>query len=145
MQAPLLALGSCLTHGLEVSTIPLGFWVLMNEGVGLEQSPGIHPAGKAVIADSAALCLLLCGPGLRDFFFFFFEVIFEFVAVLLLVFVFFFLPGDMWDLKSPTRDQTCTPCIGRQSLKTTGPPGKFRAQSYLEGRVDWLLGDRGSG
>ena len=71
MQAPLLALGSCLTHGLEVSTIPLGFWVLMNEGVGLEQSPGIHPAGKAVIADSAALCLLLCGPGLRDFFFFF--------------------------------------------------------------------------
>ena len=70
MQAPLLALGSCLTHGLEVSTIPLGFWVLMNEGVGLEQSPGIHPAGKAVIADSAALCLLLCGPGLRDFFFF---------------------------------------------------------------------------
>ena len=76
---------------------------LMSEGVGLEQSPGIHPAGKAVIADSVALCLLFCGPGLRDFFFFF-EVFFEFVARVLLFYVLVFWPGDMWDLKSLTRD-----------------------------------------
>ena len=28
----------------------------------------------------------------------------------------FFWPGSMWDLSSPTRDQTCTPCIERWSL-----------------------------
>ena len=27
-----------------------------------------------------------------------------------------FWPQDIWDLISPTRDQTCTPCIGRQNL-----------------------------
>ena len=27
-----------------------------------------------------------------------------------------FWPQDMWDLRSPARDQTCTPCIGRWSL-----------------------------
>ena len=26
------------------------------------------------------------------------------------------LPHGMWDLSSPTRDQTCVPCIGRQIL-----------------------------
>ena len=28
----------------------------------------------------------------------------------------FFWPGSMWDHSSPTRDQTCTPCIERWSL-----------------------------
>ena len=28
----------------------------------------------------------------------------------------FFLPEGMWDLSSPTRDRTCIPCIGKQSL-----------------------------
>ena len=27
-----------------------------------------------------------------------------------------YLPQSMWDLSSPTRDQTCIPCIGRQLL-----------------------------
>ena len=27
-----------------------------------------------------------------------------------------YLPQSMWDLSSPTRDQTCIPCIGRQRL-----------------------------
>ena len=31
-------------------------------------------------------------------------------------YVLVFWPRDMWDLSSPTRDQTHTPCIGRQSL-----------------------------
>ena len=31
------------------------------------------------------------------------------------MFWFFWLQG-MWDLSSPTRDRTHTPCIGRQSL-----------------------------
>ena len=32
-------------------------------------------------------------------------------------------PRSMWDLGSPATDQTCTPCIGRQSLNHW-PPGK---------------------
>ncbi|XP_057565576.1 microtubule-associated serine/threonine-protein kinase 3 isoform X3 [Hippopotamus amphibius kiboko] len=31
-------------------------------------------------------------------------------------FVLVFWPRGMWDLSSPTRDQTCTPCLGRSSL-----------------------------
>ena len=31
-------------------------------------------------------------------------------------FFFFFWPWGMWDLSSPARDWTCSPCIGRQSL-----------------------------
>ena len=32
-------------------------------------------------------------------------------------FMFWFLwPRGMWDLSFPTRDRTCTPCIGRRSL-----------------------------
>ena len=27
-----------------------------------------------------------------------------------------YLPDSMWDLTSPTRDQTCVPCVGRQIL-----------------------------
>ena len=27
-----------------------------------------------------------------------------------------YLPQGMWDLSSPTRDQTCVPCIPRQIL-----------------------------
>ena len=50
-------------------------------------------------------------------FFFFFWVFIEFVIILLLFFYdfLFFWPWGMWDLRSPTRDQTCTPCIGRWS------------------------------
>ena len=36
----------------------------------------------------------------------------------------FFWPCGLWNLSSPTRDRTRTPCIGRRSLLTTGLPGK---------------------
>ena len=51
-----------------------------------------------------------------------FKVFIEFVTILLLFYVLVFWPRGMWDLSSLTRDQTCTPCLGRQSLKqrTTG-------------------------
>ena len=45
-----------------------------------------------------------------------FKVFIEFVTILLLFYVFVFWPWGMWDLSSPTRDWTHTPCIGRQSL-----------------------------
>ena len=40
----------------------------------------------------------------------------EFVTVLLLIYVLVFWPCGMWDLSSPTRHQTHTPCIGRRSI-----------------------------
>ena len=46
-----------------------------------------------------------------------FKVFIEFVTILLLFYVLVFWPRAMWDLSSPTRDQTRTPCIGRRSLK----------------------------
>ena len=45
-----------------------------------------------------------------------FKVFIEFVTILLLFYVLVFWPRGMWDLSSPTRDQTHTPCIGRRSL-----------------------------
>ena len=54
-----------------------------------------------------------------------FQVFIEFVTILLLFYVLVFWPRGMWDLSSPTRDQTLTPSIGRQSLNhwtTSGSP-----------------------
>ena len=48
-----------------------------------------------------------------------FKVFIEFVTTLLLSYVLdflFFWPQGMWDLRSLTRDRTCTLCIGRRSL-----------------------------
>ena len=45
-----------------------------------------------------------------------FRVFIEFVTILLLFHVLVFWLRGMWDLSSPTRDRTCTPCIGRRSL-----------------------------
>ena len=45
-----------------------------------------------------------------------FRVFIEFVTTLLLFYVLVFWPQGMWDLSSLTRDWTCTPCVGRQSL-----------------------------
>ena len=39
----------------------------------------------------------------------------EFVRILLLFYVFLSWPQGLWDLNSPTRDQTHTPCMGRCS------------------------------
>ena len=57
------------------------------------------------------------------FFFFFsflmrtiFEVFVEFVTILVLFHIVIFWPQGMWDLGSPSRDGTWTPCIGRRSL-----------------------------
>ena len=63
---------------------------------------------------------------MQTFFFFLmwtnFKVFIEFVVILLLFHVLVFWPQGMWDLSSPTRDQTRTPCIDR--VLTTGLPGK---------------------
>ena len=45
-----------------------------------------------------------------------FNVFIEFVTILLLFYVLVFWLRGMWDLSSPTRDRTLTPCIKRQSL-----------------------------
>ena len=64
----------------------------------------------------------------------FFKVFIEFATILLLFHVLVFWPQGMWDLSSPTRDQTHTPYIGKWNLffffflegeiLTIGPPGK---------------------
>ena len=62
--------------------------------------------------------ILNCMP----FFFFFFliwttfKVFIDFVTILFLFYDFSIFATGMWDLSSLTRDQTHTPCIGRQSL-----------------------------
>ena len=62
-----------------------------------------------------------CVPESHFRFFFFwmhtiFKVFLEFVTISLLFYALDFGPQGMWDLISPTRDQTCIPCIGTQSL-----------------------------
>ena len=47
-----------------------------------------------------------------------------------MVYVLVFRLWGMWDLSCPTGARTHTPCIGRQSLKTTGPPRMYLAQSH---------------
>ena len=44
-----------------------------------------------------------------------FKVLIEFITVLLLFYVLVFWLQGIWDLSSPTRDGTPTPCTGRQS------------------------------
>ena len=45
-----------------------------------------------------------------------FKAFIEFVTILLLFYVLVFWPQVMWNLTSPTGDQTHLPCVGRQSL-----------------------------
>ena len=45
-----------------------------------------------------------------------FKVFIEFVTIWLLFYVLVFWLQDMWDFNSLTRDQTCTPCVGKRSL-----------------------------
>ena len=45
-----------------------------------------------------------------------FKVFIEFVTILFLFYVLGFSPGGMWDLSTPTRNQTATSFIERQSL-----------------------------
>ena len=44
------------------------------------------------------------------------KVFVEFVTILLLFYILVFWLQGTWDLSFPTRDWTCTPCTGRQSL-----------------------------
>ena len=57
-----------------------------------------------------------------------------------------FWPRGMWDLSSLTRDQTCTPCIGRWSLNhwTTRevPRGCVLQKLFLKQRGFWLKNSR---
>ena len=79
---------------------------------------------KEMIPDN--LILVFSPHNAKGFLFFFFfktyfdvdhfKVFLEFVTILFLGFFFFFWPWGMWDLSSPARDWTCSPCIGRQSL-----------------------------
>ena len=60
-----------------------------------------------------------CSFFFRIFFFLMwtiFKVFIEFVTILLLFYVLVFWPQGMWDLSSPARDRTRTPCTGRRSL-----------------------------
>ena len=55
------------------------------------------------------LKISLCAP--------FSKVFIEFITILLRFFYgLVFWPRSIWDLSSSTRDQTCTPCIGRWSI-----------------------------
>ena len=70
----------------------------------------------------------ICSPGLffflKIFFFFlcepFFKVFIEFVTILFLFYVLALWSRGLWDLSSLTRDQTCTPCVGRLNLNHQG-------------------------
>ena len=64
------------------------------------------------VAEAAGFCFCFCFCLMWTIF----QVFFEFVTILLLFYVLVFWPQGMWDLSSPTGDQTCTPCIGRGSL-----------------------------
>ena len=52
-----------------------------------------------------------------------FKVFIESVTILLLFYVLVFWLQGMWDLSSPTRDQTHTPALEGEVL-TSGLPGK---------------------
>ena len=92
---------------------------------------------------------IFCPPVLWEHFFhytkpFFFEIFFWWVQFLksllsllqiasILCFVLFcFWPWGMWDLSSPTKDWTCTPCFGRQS------PNHWTTRE-VPGLCIWLL------
>ena len=45
-----------------------------------------------------------------------FKVFIECITILLLFYVLVFWPRGTWDLSSPTKDQTRTPCNRRRSL-----------------------------
>ena len=79
--------------------------------------------GLTFVSPDLGPCPMLGALGTFSFFFFkiflmwtIFKVFIEFVTILVLFYVLVFWPRGMWNLSSRTRDQTRTPCIGRQSL-----------------------------
>ena len=63
-----------------------------------------------------------------------FKVFIEFVTIMLLFCVLTFWLQGMWDLSSPTRNQTCTPCIERPVL-TISLLEVFLNYKHLEGKL----------
>ena len=65
----------------------------------------------------------------------------EFVTVLLLFYILALWPRDMWDLRSPTRNWPCTPCIGRSPhRRPPGSPGRsFFNWDQKRRCCPWLL------
>ena len=76
------------------------------------------------------------------FFFYFgldhFKLCMKFITILLLFYVLVFWPRGMWDLRSPTRGGTLTPCIRRRILGHFWPGKSFRFQ-LLQLRFNWTL------
>ena len=63
-----------------------------------------------------------------------FKVFIEFVTILLLFYVLVFWSQGMWDLSSPIKDRTHTPCIGRRSLNhwtTREVPVNFKRVNFV--------------
>ena len=72
-----------------------------------------------------------------------FKVFIESVTILLLFYVLFFWPRDMWDPSSPTRDWTCTPCIGKRSLNhwtAREVPICWNPNAQCDGISRWAFG-----
>ena len=92
----------------------------------------------------AQLSLTVC-VFCEDFFFLMwtiFKVLIEFVTILLLFYVLISWPRGVWDLSSPTRDWTCTPCLGRWSLNqwtTRESPCHSRFTTDSEHLALWTL------
>ena len=96
----------------------------------------------------------LCLHFFLSFFFFkiFFGVDNYFLKTLLnllqycFCFTFWFIwPCDMWDLSSPTRNWTCTPCTGRQSLNHWTTREVPLSAFHLEKKPESLRVATGSG
>ena len=72
------------------------------------------------------------------------KVFIEFVTILLLFYVLVFWLRGIWDLSSPMRDRTRTPCIGRRSLNhwtAREVPGLWFLNSTCA--AVWRRGDEG--
>ena len=93
----------------------LTLWGLFYKGTYLyhEDSHLCNLGGTAAAAaQSLQLCPTLCNPidgstpGSAVLGILLFKVFIEFVTILLLLYVLVFLPPGIWDLSTPTRDQT---------------------------------------
>ena len=104
--------------------------LVINYNASLPSHKGQVPAASSVLGISASLytaslyfCLQIPWKStmhilieLRFFLWTIFKVFIKFSTVLFLFYILVFWPQGMWDLGSPARDWTCTPCIGRWSL-----------------------------
>ena len=76
------------------------------------------------------------------YFFSIFKVFIEFVTILLMSYILVFWPWGVWDLSSPSRDRTPTPCIRRWSLSHWTTREVPKVHIILRGRAvlwQWAL------